>query len=152
MLDPVTRESACEFFKRRFSISYSTLGPLDISPIRVLSSSLWCRSQGCRGACCRTPAPHFSEKSTALVRCLPTGCQCARDRVFCQDVSLPVLFISIWSFCPLLWRNSSSCFQVFFREKWPICSCRFAAPMGGSEFRVFLYYHSGLFYKNCFGG
>lgn len=75
------------------------------------------------GACCRAPAPHFSEKSTALVRCLPTGCQCARDRVFCQDVSLPVLFISVWSFCPLLWRNSSSCFQVFFREKWPICSC-----------------------------
>ena len=38
-LDPGVRETTCEPFKGRISVSYSTLGPLDISPFGFVSEA-----------------------------------------------------------------------------------------------------------------
>lgn len=115
-----------------------SLGPLDISPVGYLSQAFW-------GApLVRNPRLGVSEKCQNDE--IPPSCVfcCSRGGYFTKTMSLPLLPISMWPFCSLLWRNSSSSFLTFFRVKWLICSCRFVASVSGCEFRIFLPRHLGL--------
>lgn len=138
MLYPLINESVCEPFMR-FSISHSFLGFLVISftGFCLGGSSLQCRSQVLR--CLMWGLYPSSGRYSIFVRSLQTvGCVTVAG-VFSDTASLPLLFVSVWFFYPLLWRCSDS-FQVFSRENSSICRCRLDISMGRGDFRIFLCY------------
>lgn len=130
---------AWEPFKRGVSVSYCTLGPLDVS--------IWFSEPDILGVCrygvdprgwgawCGAPTLHASRGSACLMRsllCAATGVR-VLARVF---LCLPYPS-RCGLFYPLLWRRCSAGSQVLLREHWSIYNCIFVVSVGGSKFRLF---------------
>lgn len=103
--------------------------PPDFSPIGFPSPMSYTDSRGW-GAQCGAPTLYSSGRSTWLVRSLPTVCTvCHRTRggffarlCLCLSYLLDVVLLALTK------ENSSSSFQIKFRGKWSLCSCRFVCP------------------------
>ena len=54
----------------------------------------------------------------------------------------------MWSFCCLLWRSSSSSFQIFSRRKWSICGCTFVCLWEEVSWGSSYPCHLGIFQNN----
>lgn len=61
---------------------------------------------------------------------------------FMGHVSASPTYLNV-VFLSLVVESSSSNFQIFFRGKWPICSCRFCVQRR-RWFRTFQYFHLGF--------
>lgn len=96
------------------------------------ASSLQCISPR-PGSECGAPAPCSVGNTDCLVRPFTTlGVSLFMRR--CPFLSSH-LDVTLLSFAV---ESSSSSFQIFFRGKWPIRSCKFGVFTGGGEFRIFL--------------
>ena len=94
--------------RRGVIVSYSTLGPPDISPVGFTNQPFWVLSswfifQGLQSPLWSTNPWHL-QKSAYLVRSLSLMCHHTKGGFFCETVSLPLLPILMWSSFPLLWR------------------------------------------------
>lgn len=83
-----------------------------------------------QGTSCRAPTPCFSSRSTCLVRSLPcvpffhiTLLPHWGWEFFCKTVSASPTLLNMISLA-FVGEQRSLTFQIFFRGKWPKCSCR----------------------------
>lgn len=134
-------------FKGGFSVSYNTLCSLNISPI-FPSKMLW-------GLVFPVQLPGFRVPDVGYQPLAPPGeapvwwdpsllCWHSWRWDFLQDcifASLTHLKLIPYFFIVM---SSLSNFQVNFKGKWSICSCKFGLLMGRGEFRIFLHCHLGL--------
>lgn len=128
-------ETTCKSFKRGTSISYSTLGPLDVSATGFLSQMFWGSFFGAAprvwSTRCEAPSPRGSWRSSSLFVCVPLRMgffQTGSASSACLDV--------------VLWSSSllEAVYLDFrtFRRKWSTGSYRFHVSMEGDKFRTFL--------------
>lgn len=133
---------------RGFSVFYSSLVFLDLTPIGFQNPTIWGLLFPVldRGPGCLMPGtiPSLLEEEFCIFW-IPPVCRlqwCLRWGLG-KTVFLPPLSISMCLFYLLLWRCSPNS-QAFFRVNYSICSSKFVVSMGGGEFRAFRYCHLEL--------
>lgn len=97
-------------------------------------------------ACLSCAAPRIGvlavERSSCLVRSFPIVCCCSMVGFFrvclCLSYHLDVVLLSY-----VVDNSSSFGFQIIFRGKGSICSCKFGVFVGRDEFRIFVYHQFG---------
>lgn len=142
-------KAACKPSKRGVSISCTTLGTSDVSPIGFLSQTFWGSSLLFISQ--ELGYPMWGTSPCLLLlweKCLsgdiPPYCV-----LLCQGRAFPThLNVVLSSF---VMQNSSSSFQICFRGKWSIYSDKSGMSMGEGEFRIFLHCHPGcLSYQKAY--
>lgn len=119
-------------FKSRILLSYNFLGILDMKPTDFQRQMFWgLISPGQVPKVGVPDVARSSEICSIFVRSLPLVDYSTRDGFLVSPwLCSP---ISMWPFCPLLWRSCSASFHTFCRENCSMGSCKFGLSMGEGE-------------------
>lgn len=132
----------CVHFKSGFSILYSPMVLLEVSPAGFQGQRLWGLVHLVQFPRLRVPDvrgtnPVLLRDNLHIMNSFLTVGPCAQGRISNKTVSPRLLPVSMWPFYPLLQRCCLTRFQVLFRGICSTCSCRTVVFMGVGGFSSF---------------